>query len=384
MTLASASFPALGVTPDLATALRAQGIVSPTDIQQLALPPLLAGGDATLIAATGTGKTLAYLLPIFCRLDAATAATQAVIVAPTHELALQIHRQCCDLAQNGNLAIRAILLIGGTSVARQLDKLKAKPQVAVGTLGRVHELIESGKLKVQTVRTLVVDEADRVMSDESLPTVRAIVQSMPRGCQLVFASATEQDASASAIAALAPRAVTLRPEAAAVNADISHFYLLCEDRDKSRVLRQLLHALTPERALVFAHSHETAGNVVEHLAHHGIRAAEIHGAADKWARKRAMDDFRSAHVRVLVASDVAARGLDIAGVTHVFNLDVPTQSKAYLHRVGRTARAGAKGEAITLAAGYEVKLVERYERELGITVHKVRLREGRVIPARED
>ncbi len=375
------TFAELGVATDLVAALAKQGITEPTPIQQLALPVLFEGRDAYLNAETGTGKTLAYLLPIFGRIEAARAATQAVVLAPTHELAIQIHRQACDLAQNAGWPIRSLLLIGGTSMERQLDKLKSKPHVVVGSPGRIRELMGMGKLKTLGVRTVVVDEADRLMIEEGLPVVRAIVQGMPKGRQLIFASATEQPESADAIATLAPGVAMLRPGVAAVNAEIVHRYLVCEERDKPRVLRQLLHALRPERALVFAHLNATAERVAAQLAHHQVPVAELHAGIDKLGRQRAMADFRSARARVLVASDVAARGLDIAGVTHVINLDVPTQSKAYLHRVGRTARARAKGEAVSLMTANEVRLVRRYEHELGIVLHRVRLREGRVIAA---
>ena len=347
----------------------------------MALPVLRSGGDAYLNAETGTGKTLAYLLPIFARLDLAQPTVQAMIVAPTHELAIQIHRQCCDLAQNAGRAVRSLLLIGGTSMGRQLDKLKTKPHVVVGSPGRIQELMDLRKLKTQGILTFVIDEADRLLTATDLPVIRAIVKGLPRERQLVFASATEQPESATAIAALAPGAVMLRPGAAAVNADITHLYMVCEERDKPRVLRQLLHAIQPERALVFAHLNTTAERIAEQLAHHKVPAAELHAGIDKHGRKRSMDDFRGARVRVMIASDVAARGLDIPGVTHVINLDVPTQSKAYLHRVGRTGRAGARGEAITLMTADEVRLVARYESELGITVKRARLREGHLIVA---
>jgi superfamily II DNA/RNA helicase len=156
---------------------------------------------------------------------------------------------------------------------------------------------------------------------------------------------------------------------------------VCEERDKATVLRRLLHALRPERALVFVHRNETAEIVSAKLAHHGIPVANLHAAADKRDRKQAMDDFRSGRVPVLIASDVGARGLDITGITHVINLDVPAQSNAYLHRVGRTARAGAKGHAVTLMTEAEVRLVRRFERELGIVLTRVSLREGRVVIA---
>ena len=375
------TFAELQVPPELVAALAKQQIDEPTAIQIAALPVLLAGSDAYLNAETGTGKTLAYLLPIFCRLDAQQAATQVVIVAPTHELAIQIQRQCCDLAQNAGLPIRSLLLIGGTSMDRQIDKLKKKPHIVVGSPGRIRDLIAMSKLKAQAVRSIVIDEADRLLLAETLPSIRAIIEAAPPGRQLIFASATEQPESAEAIATLAPDLVMLQAGAAPVNENIEHLYLVCEERDKPEVLRKLLHALRPERALVFVHRNATAENVAAKLAHHQIPVADLHAASDKRDRKQAMDDFRSAQVPVLLASDVAARGLDIAGVTHVINLDVPAQSKAYLHRVGRTARAGAKGQAVTLTTEAEVRLVRRFERELGIVMHPVRLREGRVMAA---
>lgn len=169
------------------------------------MPVLLAGRDAYLHAETGTGKTLAYLLPIFSRLDIEQAATQAVIVAPTHELALQIHRQCCDLAQNAGWPVRSLLLIGGTSTERQIDKLKKKPHVVVGSPGRIAELLGRGKLKAQHVRSIVIDEADRLMSDESSVAIRAIIQAAPRTRQLIFASATIERQSMEIVKEWSPR-----------------------------------------------------------------------------------------------------------------------------------------------------------------------------------
>lgn len=373
------TFADIDIHSDLVAALARQGITEPTAIQVAALPVLLAGKDAYLNAETGTGKTLAYLLPIFCRLDAKQEATQAVVVAPTHELAIQIQRQCCDLAQNAGWPIRVLLLIGGTAMDRQIDKLKKKPHLVVGSPGRIAELIDLGKLKTRTIRTVVIDEADRLLLAESLPAVRAIIDATPRGRQLILASATEQRESAQVLATLAPELVMLRTGTAPVNENIEHLYLVCEERDKPEVLRKLLHALRPERALVFVHRNETAERVAAKLAYHRIPVADLHAASDKRDRKQAMDAFRGGAAPVLIASDVAARGLDIQGITHVFNLDVPAQSKAYLHRVGRTGRAGANGQAVTLMTEAEVRLVRRYQSELDIVMHRVRLREGQVI-----
>jgi superfamily II DNA/RNA helicase len=372
------TFTELRLAPPLIAALEKQQIVRPTPIQAAALPVLLAGRDAYLHAETGTGKTLAYLLPIFCRLDTEQAATQAIIVAPTHELALQIHRQSCELALNAGWPVRSLLLIGGTSTERQIDKLKKKPHVVVGSPGRIAELLGKGKLKAQHVRSIVVDEADRLLNDESVLAVRAIVQAAPRGRQLIFASATIEQHSMATAKEWAPELLTLEAGAAAVNENIEHLYLICEERDKPDELRKLLHALAPERAMVFVHRNDVAERIALKLAHHKIPAADLNAALYKEDRKRAMEGFRKAEIRVLIASDIAARGLDIKGVTHVFNFDVPTLSQAYLHRVGRTGRAGAEGVAVTLMTEAEARLVRRYQQELGIDMQRVRTREGKV------
>ena len=375
---AAPGFAALDVSPDLVAALARQEITVPTAIQVAALPVLFAGGDAYLHAETGTGKTLAYLLPLFERIDPALAATQVAIVAPTHELAIQIQRECTTLAQDSGRPIRCLLLIGGTSMDRQVEKLKKKPHLVVGSPGRIRELIAKGKLKPQHLRSIVIDEADRLMHEESLPAVRAILAAAPRDRQLVFASATHDQKTRATIATFAPGLVLLEAGLTAVNPNIEHLYVVCEERDKPDLLRKLLHALKPERAMVFADRADTAEIVASKLAHHRIPTADLSAALDKQARKAAMDGFRSGAVRVLLASDVGARGLDIEGVTHVFNLDVPAQSRSYLHRVGRTARAGASGHAVTLVTPGEQRLIRRYRNQLGIALERVEVREGRV------
>ena len=374
------SFADLRLPDALMAALAKQQITDPTPIQIAAVPVLLAGENAYLHAETGTGKTLAYVLPLFCRIDPAVAATQVIIVAPTHELAIQIQRQCSELAQNAGSPIRTVLLIGGTPLDRQIDKLKKKPHVVVGSPGRVAELIEKGKLKTKFVRSIVIDEADRLLSDESFDAVSSIIRATHPAPQLIFASATQETQTREVLATLTPNVTVIEAGEAAVNQDIEHLYLVCEDRDKPDELRKLLHALNPERAIVFVHRNDFAEKTAAKLAHHHIAVADLSGSMYKEDRKRAMDAFRSGDLSVLIASDIAARGLDIKGVTHIFNLDAPTLSKAYLHRVGRTGRAGAKGVAISLVNEVEERLIRRYATELGIQLQRVRMREGRVLP----
>ncbi len=372
------TFQELGLPDHLIAALEKQKITEPMPSQVAALPVLLEGKDAYLCSETGTGKTLAYLLPIFCRINPQLAATQVIIIAPTHELAIQIQRQCCDLAQNAGMPVRALLLIGGTSLDRQIDKLKKKPQIVVGSSGRIRELITMGKLKANTVKSVIIDEADRLLGDENADSVRKIILATPGKRQLVFVSATEKPESAREIEILAPNLVMLRTAAAPVNENIEHLYLVCEERDKPDVLRKLIHALAPQRAMVFVHRNLTAETIASKLSHHHVPVADLHGAFDKMDRKKAMDDFRSGKVQIMITSDIAARGLDIPGVSHVLNVDAPSQSKDYLHRVGRTGRAGAKGVAVSLLTEPETRLVRRYATELGIELIPVRLREGRV------
>jgi ATP-dependent RNA helicase DeaD len=372
------NFSDLALPPQLVTALAKQQISEPTPIQVAALPPLAAGKDAYLRAETGTGKTLAYLLPLFTRIDPAQAATQVVIVAPTHELAIQIHRQSCELALNAGLAIRSVLLIGGTATDRQIDKLKTKPHVVVGSPGRIVELIERGKLKANHIRAVVVDEADRTLSEESLNWVQKILSATPATRQLIFASATIEQQTRQVLQTMAPELLMLRGGAVAVNENIEHLYLVCESRDKPDMLRKLLHALKVPRSIVFVHRNEAAEEVASKLTHHRLAVADLNSELSKKDRKQAMDGIRSGAIRIMIASDLAARGLNIPGITHVFNLDIPTLSKAYLHRVGRTARAGAKGTAVSLVTEIERRLISRYEQDLGISLQRIRVRNGEV------
>jgi ATP-dependent RNA helicase DeaD len=372
------TFTDLSLPSELIAALSKQQIVDPSPIQIAAIPPLVAGKDAYLRAETGTGKTLAYLLPLFTRIDPAQAATQVVIVAPTHELALQIHRQSCELALNATRAIRSVLLIGGTSTDRQIDKLKAKPHLVVGSPGRIVELIERSKLKMAHIRAVVIDEADRLLNDESLNWIQKIVSAAPAGRQLIFASATIEQQTRRVLEILAPDAVMLRGGTSSVNERIEHLYLICEDRDKPDVLRKLLHAFDVPCSIVFVHRNDVAEEVASKLTHHKLAVADLNSELSKMNRKRAMDGIRSGAIRIMIASDIAARGLNIPVVTHIFNLDVPTMSKAYLHRVGRTARAGAKGTAVSLVTETEARLIRRYERDLSISLKCIRVLNGEI------
>ena len=370
------TFSTLGIKQELLAALARQSIAEPTPVQIAAIPVLLQKANAYVQAETGTGKTLAYLLPLYTMVDSKLDNIQAIVVAPTHELAIQIQRQCTELAQGSGLPVRVMLLIGGTQASRQLEKLKKKPHIVVGSPGRIRELVDTRKLKVHKVQSIVVDEADRLLASESLEDLQVIIKATPGDRNLIFVSATEHPEVTAIVESLSPGMQRIKTAQMPVNQHISHRYIICEERDRADVVRKLIHALKIPRAIIFVHKNQEADLITRKLEHHKLNVVDIYGALKKEDRKLAMDQVRSGKVDVLIASDVAARGLDIKGLTHVINYDTPTSSSAYLHRAGRTGRAGETGMTISLISEQYLFLIDRFQKDLGISLTEVYLREG--------
>ncbi len=267
---------------------------------------------------------------------------------------------------------------------RQLEKLKKKPQIVIGSPGRIMDLIQMKKLKVNGVNCVVCDEADRLLYGETLKQVEGIIRFSKKDRQLVFVSATEQKMSSDVAYKMVPDLERLHTKTNRVSKGIDHLYIRCEERDKAEVLRKLVRSTNPDRAIVFMHRNERAEIIAAKLDYHGIAVADLHGANNKIERQKAMEAIRSKKAQVLICSDVAARGLDIKGVTHVFNVDFPSESKAYLHRVGRTGRAGAEGCAISLITYKDERILKRTAKELGIRIKEVALREGNLFEVKKE
>ena len=377
------TFDSFGLPPLLVQALSQRVLAAPLPVQEGAIPVLMAGKSAMLVSRTGSGKTLAYLLPILAGIDAGSQHVQAVVLAPTHELAMQITRVATDLSRDAGLGVRVLALIGGAAASRQIEGLKKKPHLVIGSAGRMTHLLELGKLKIKETLWLVLDEADRLLIEESLEHIRKITGQLGADTRFVFVSATEGPATTRIARALAPNLSFVRVQDE-ISPEIRHCYLVCEERDKIDWLRKVLRGLAPERALVFVHRGASAERMAERLEHHGLSVADLHGAHDKFSRQAALDEFRKGIAKALIASDIAARGLDIAGVELVVNLDVPSQSRDYLHRAGRTGRAGATGLVLSLMTQAESRLARRYAQDLDITVEQVRLVRGSLVPATGD
>ncbi|HVJ48719.1 DEAD/DEAH box helicase [Desulfitobacterium sp.] len=373
------SFAQLGINPPLVEALKIAGVVEPTEIQKKTIPFVLDQRDVIGQSETGSGKTLAYLLPIMQRIDPLKKENQALILTPTHELALQVHRQIQSLAQHSGGTITSAAIIGNVNITRQIEKLKEKPHILVGSAGRVLELIQKKKISSQTLKTVVLDEADRLLDEKNNQMVKAVLKTTLKDRQLLLFSATlSREALERASIVLKDPAVIRITEKASVAPLITHQYFTCEQRDKFEVLRKLVRHLNPSRALIFINKSEEIERTVEKLKFHGLDAQAISGASHKVDRRKAMEDFQTGKVHLLVASDLAARGLDIKDVTYIFNLDIPEDPQLYLHRVGRTARAGKSGTAISLATEKEIYFIHKIENTFKIAIELKKLSQGKV------
>ncbi|SHK60861.1 Superfamily II DNA and RNA helicase [Selenomonas ruminantium] len=356
----------LGIHEALASVLEKQGISSPMQVQEAVIPKVAGGGNLVAQAPTGTGKTLAYLLPALQKIDAASRDVQVVILAPTYELAMQITNVARDLAQGAELGIKVQGLIGGANITRQMDKLKDKPQLIVGSAGRILELAQKNKLKLHQVKLLVLDEFDRLFDDQNMTNTAAVVRLLPENRQVVMVSATAPKK------ALERADFLQHPEIIKVEADPlaqsqrENLYRMTPFRSKVETVRHLARRLAVKRGLVFINKVFDAERILAQLRYEGFMVGTLLGHNNKQARQKAIADFKAGRIKLLLSTDLAARGLDIPDVDYVFNLDLPESAEVYLHRAGRTARAGAKGTVITLADNKEAYKLEQLEKKLGI------------------
>ena len=351
------------------------GIVIPSAIQESVFPSALLGQDLIAVSPTGTGKTIAYLLPVFSMLRVDISKPQAVILAPTHELAAQIKREADAITKDTN--IKSALIIGGANKQRQLDALKEKPQIIIGAAGRINELYAMKKLTLHFVKTIVIDEADRMLSEKNIEQTKAIINATLKDRQLLFFSASMSNTATEAAQSLSKNAAAISISKA-LPGNIEHIYFECDNRDRVLALRKIIHALEIKKALVFSGNQNEAENICSRLNFHGIKAVSLCGQNLKEERRLALEAFREERVTVLSATDIAARGLDIKGEIFVFCIGVSSDADVYLHRAGRTGRMNKKGTAITIAAPDEVYRLKRIEKSLGIKIAKREIAKGKI------
>lgn len=372
------SFEKFNINKKLIKGLKKQNISEPTKIQEAVINIALENKDVIGQSLTGSGKTLAFLLPMMERIDTESKDLQGLIIAPTHELVVQINQQILELSKNAGLGIKSTTIIGNVNIKRQIDHLKKKPHIVVGTTGRILKLIQMGKLKAHKIKTLVIDEADRMLDDNNLEGVKKVLKTTLRDTQVMVFSASITDEAIEEANHFMKNPEIIFIDDNEIVPTITHYSLFCERRDKPDLLRKLIFSLKPKRALVFINKESEIIDVTKKLKYHKYNVLSLHGSASKQDRKKAMDDLKSGKAQIVIASDLAARGLDIKDVTHVFNLDLSEDEKSYLHRVGRTGRVGKEGFVFSLVTEYEENYLRRLERKYNIEVHPLVLEKGKL------
>ena len=360
-------FAGLGLSPELVRAVKEEGYETPTPIQQETIPLALAGRDVVGSAQTGTGKTAAFLLPILHRLTPGPEHTlRALVLVPTRELAEQVLERA--RAYGRHLHLRAAAIYGGVGMEPQTQALRKGVDIVVATPGRFLDHLGRGHLDLSRVEVLVLDEADRMLDMGFAPDVRRILDALPAERQtLLFSATISDDVDRLARRALQNHAEVETARRATPADGIEHGIFAVDKLFKKDALVSVLKLDFVQRALVFTRTKYGADKLTRHLKNEGIPAAAIHGDKAQSARQRTMDDFREGRLRILVATDLAARGIDVDDIEIVVNFDVPTDPEIYVHRVGRTARAGAQGLALTLMSPDEWLLMADIEKLIGRT-----------------
>lgn len=367
------SFEYLGLSDILLKAVKEAGYSAPTPIQRQAIPAVLQGRDVIGIAQTGTGKTASFTLPMIDILSQGRAKARmprTLILEPTRELAAQVAENFENYGKHSKLSMA--LLIGGVSFSDQEAKLERGVDVLIATPGRLLDHFSRGKLMLNGVQILVVDECDRMLDMGFIPDVESICQKMPQTHQTLFFSAT----LSKEIKRLTdqflkdPKLIEVAPPASTVN-NITQAVAVIGPRDKNKALRTLIAADDIDSAIVFCNRKVDVKSVFTSLRRAGIAAGQLHGDMAQPDRMDTLARFKAGDIKVLVASDVAARGLDIPSVSHVFNYDVPHHSEDYVHRIGRTGRAGRSGKAVTLALSSDARFISEIEKLIGLSIERI-------------
>ena len=372
MFIMATNFITLGIRREINDILRESGIVEPTAIQIQAIPVILAGKDVIGQAQTGTGKTLAFVLPILEKIDKTKPIVQALIITPTRELALQITNEVTKLTSK--LGINVLSVYGGQDVERQIKKLKGGTQIVIGTPGRLMDHLRRKTIYLSAVSFLVLDEADQMLHMGFLDDVEELVRQPSSKRQTMLFSATMPSKIRGLAARYMRKPADIRVQSQNITLDeIKQVMVSIPEPEKLDRLCSLIDEYRPYLAIIFCHTKKRATEVTMKLVQRGYDADELHGDLSQPKREQVLKRFRDAKIQILVATDIAARGLDVEGVTHVFNYDIPRDVDSYIHRIGRTGRAGEKGMAITLIDPHEQPYVRMIEQGISTSIERYKI-----------
>lgn len=345
-----------------------------TPVQEKAMPIINERKDLIVQSPTGTGKTLAYLLPILEQVDETKQMSQVLVLAPSRELVMQIHQEVQSWSKGTGITSAA--LVGGANIKRQVERLKKKPQVLTGTPGRILELIRMKKIKMHEVKTIVLDEGDQLLNKEHLETVRTIVKSTLNDRQLLLFSATKLEEPDQVRAMIGREPEKLSAEkTVSVPSSIQHYYLLCEPREKTKLLGKIAK-MDGMKGLVFIRSVGNMNVIADKLEFEGVEIELLHSDLRKHERERALKRLQSGEISILLATDIAARGLDVRGLNHVIQYDLAEDAAQYVHRAGRTGRMGAAGTVVSFVNPRDERELNKYAKELGFSIERKRLFKG--------
>ena len=333
------------------SAIKRLGFKMPTPVQEKVYESVKTGESLFVQAPTGSGKTLAYLFPLFEKYKTCGSENKVVILAPTSELALQIHRQTEELARISGIKLNSVCLNGSAGIMRQIERLKIKPQIIVGTSARILELIKKRKVAAHLVRTVVLDEGDRLFDKDNKELTDSVIKCFVRDRQLLLFSATRT----------------------------KHWYVVCEKRNKTDILRGVTGAVRTKKGLIFVNVPYDMEEINSKLSFHHYSVDYLSGSRTKDERKRAMHLFSHGKIKYLISSDLAARGLQFDDIDTVFHITMPEEANTYLHRAGRTGRAGKVGRNLSIVTKKELSLIRKYERELDIKFFEKFYYDGRLM-----
>lgn len=370
------TFSNLGLKESIIQILSKLDISTPSLIQQKTIPEVLQNKNVVFESETGTGKTFAYLLPLIQNLENCKSNEDKIIIlAPTYELASQI-----KLTASQVTSLKASLFIGGTPIKRQIEVLKDKPQIIIGNPSRILELIHLKKLKTSNVRALVLDEADRLVSVEIADETKKLISTIPCDAQFIACTATlNQNTKQTLKGLFSNLSEIILPKEDILSKKITHYALFAESRDKISTLKSFIFAENPEKVLVFTSRADQVENIAQKLQYKKVDCMALHAKTDKKERKAAIDRFRNGKCRILITSDLASRGLDIPGITHIVQMDLPSNEDFFVHRSGRTARAGKSGINVVIGDEYEMRKYAALEKKFGLKVYPKMLYKGKLV-----
>ncbi len=363
------NFEAFKLEPQILAGVQAQGYTTPTPIQVQAIPAGLQGRDVLGLAQTGTGKTAAFVLPILQRLmKGPRGRIRALIIAPTRELAEQIHESIVALGQKTGL--RSATVYGGVSMIPQMRKLRGQSEIIVACPGRLLDHMGQGNVDTRALEVLVLDEADRMFDMGFLPGIRRILQQIPTQRQTMLFSATMPPDIRQLAKEVLKDPVTVEVDFATPAKTVAHALYPVQQARKTELLMELLHQTDTDSVLVFTRTKHRAKKLCEHLQQSGYNAIALQGNMAQNARQAAMNGFRNGQYKIMVATDIAARGIDVTQISHVINYDIPDTADAYTHRIGRTGRAAKNGDAFTLVTQEDAEIVSDIEQALGQQIER--------------